>query len=298
MSIMSFPERGPWGRSNYRGNASGYVYQELFQRLNPSLVIDPCVGGNTSVDVGRDMGIEVIGLDLHLGFNLLRDSILRVVGREADLVVSHFPYHDMIKYSGNMYPDVHPDDMSRCPSVEDFLEKSQVALLNQRDATRPGGHYATLIGDQRKKGKYYSFQADFIKRMPADELAGVIIKQQHNCVSDRQSYAKVAHGLPLITHEYMIVWRKPCSSTFLVSALSQIARSAQAQLQSTWRAVVRQALIGLGGEADLKELYQRIGGIAQDKIQRNPNCWMEKVRQTLQLGECFVNVRRGRWSLS
>jgi hypothetical protein len=26
-SLLSFPERGPWGRAGYRGNCSGYVYQ-------------------------------------------------------------------------------------------------------------------------------------------------------------------------------------------------------------------------------------------------------------------------------
>ena len=28
-SIMSFPDRGPWGDSKWRGNASGYVYKSL-----------------------------------------------------------------------------------------------------------------------------------------------------------------------------------------------------------------------------------------------------------------------------
>src|SRR5690606_21595932 len=131
-----------------------------------------------------------------------------------DLVISHFPYHDMILYSGNMYPEVHPDDLSRCSSVDDFVEKCHLALLNQREATLPGGYYATLIGDHRKKGEYRSYQAEFISRLPSDELRGVIIKAQHNCWSDSKDYqGRFNRGLPRIMHEYLIVWQRPEGGT-------------------------------------------------------------------------------------
>jgi hypothetical protein len=28
-SILSFPDRGPWGNSQYRGNCSGHVYKRI-----------------------------------------------------------------------------------------------------------------------------------------------------------------------------------------------------------------------------------------------------------------------------
>ena len=95
MSIWSYPERGHWGDSKYRGNSSGYLYQDLYRSLKPGFVIDPCMGSGTSIEVAQEMGIDALGLDLHSGFNLLRDSIIEAAGRPADLVVSHFPYHDM-----------------------------------------------------------------------------------------------------------------------------------------------------------------------------------------------------------
>lgn len=297
MSIISFKDRGPWGKSAYRGNASGHVYKDLFNRLNPKFFIDPCMGSGTSIEVAREMGIECLGLDLHSGFNLLRDSILMAAGKEADLVFSHLPYHDMVVYSGNMYAGEHPDDLSRCSDVEDFLEKSQLALLNQRDATRPGGHYGTLIGDLRRKGNYYSFQAEFIARMPRDELRGVIIKEQHNCVSDRRSYASMGGGLPRITHEYLLIWEKPrAPSTFLMT-LKTIASEAQARLTSTWASIVRLAMVSLGGKSDLASLYEKVAQAAKDRIAVNSN-WQAKVRQVLQKNACFINHERGVWGLA
>jgi hypothetical protein len=93
-SILSFPERGPWGNARYRENCSGYVYKRLFEWLRPRVFTDPMVGSRTSVEVAREMEIEAYGLDLHSGFNILKTSILATMGKPSDLVLSHPPYHD------------------------------------------------------------------------------------------------------------------------------------------------------------------------------------------------------------
>ena len=33
-SVVSYPDRGPWGNSKWRGNASGHLYRELFEQVN------------------------------------------------------------------------------------------------------------------------------------------------------------------------------------------------------------------------------------------------------------------------
>ena len=203
-SILSFPNRGPWGSASWRGNCSGYVYKSLFEQLRPRVFVDPMVGSGTSVEVAQEMGVEAHGLDLHSGFNILRDSIVERVGKQADLVLSHPPYGSMILYSGNVWGSAHPDDLSRCVDDADFHEKLHIALLNQREATKGGGVYGTIIGDWRRQGKYTSYQAECIARMPSEELAAVLIKAQHNTVSDSRSYA--AMKMPRIMHEYIILW--------------------------------------------------------------------------------------------
>ena len=57
----------------------------------------------------------------------------------------------MIVYSGKVWGRApHPDDLSRCASEEDFLDKLTIALKNQREATRAGGYYGAIIGDLRR----------------------------------------------------------------------------------------------------------------------------------------------------
>jgi hypothetical protein len=40
-SILSFPDRGPWGQASYRGNCSGRIYKGLFETLRPSVSTPP-----------------------------------------------------------------------------------------------------------------------------------------------------------------------------------------------------------------------------------------------------------------
>ncbi len=296
MSILSFPNRGPWGDSSWRGNCSGFVYKTLFDHIRPQVFIDPMVGSGTSVEVAREFGIEAHGLDLHAGFNILRDSIVDRVGKEADLVVSHPPYGGMILYSGNVWGQAHPDDLSRCSSDEDFHEKLHIALLNQRMATKDGGYYGTIIGDWRRQGKYTSYQAECISRMPSDELAAVLIKAQHNTVSDSRVYQNLK--LPRVLHEYVILWNKPRQVMSFLSDLAVMAKQQSNRLASTWKAVVRAVLISIGGTARLQDIYKKVAEMAPERLAANPS-WQAKVRQVLnQNPRDFASADRGLWQLA
>ena len=292
-SIVSYPDRGPYGKSNWRGNTSGYIIKDLLEHFSPKLFVDVCEGGGTSRDVARSLGIEYVGLDLHSGFDFTKDSVLSRLPRPADLVFSHPPYHDMINYVDERKKHGKDfsfgDDLSRCSSIDEFLEKIQVMLLNQREACVTNGIYTTLIGDMRKAGQFQSFQADFIKMMPKNELLSVVIKQQHNAKSSFRSY----NGKTIfIDHEYLIIWKKQLGT--LVRILWDKATEYQRNIQGTWRNCVRLALINSGGKASLNTLYSEVERVAGDKVRNNPN-YREKIRQILQ--QNFENVERGVWAL-
>lgn len=296
MSVYSFPDRGHWGDAKWRGNCSGWVYKELFEQLKPKVFCDPMMGSGTSIEVAREMGIEAFGLDLHAGFNVLRDSIVNTIGKQVDLTVSHPPYGDLFAFSGEVWGQPHPDDLSRCSSDADFHEKMHIALLNQRDATLPGGFYGTIIGDKRRNGAYVSYQAECIARMPASELAAVLIKQQHNVMSDSRSYRGMR--LPRISHEFILLWQKPLTITSFLSDIAIMALQQSKRVGSTWKAVVRNVLIRLGGSAPLSKIYEAVAQNAPERLAANPN-WDAKVRQVLnQNRDLFASSERGIWSLA
>ncbi len=288
-SVISYPSRGHWGKNDWRGNMSGFVVKDLIEHFRPKLFVDACEGSGTSGDVCREMGIEYVGLDLFKGNDFTKNSIITQLPRPADICFTHPPYHNMITYSGEVYGNKAIEgDTSRCATPEEFIARSQVMLMNQREATKEGGIYTTLIGDHRKSGEFRSYQSDFIQMMPKSELLSVTIKLQHNCLSDGRQYS--GNFVPIL-HEYLLLWKKTSRSLFAVSM--DIASELQKRVATTWRNVIRMVLMKLK-EASLADIYAEVEKVAGDMIARNAN-WQAKVRQQLQLH--FTNVQRGVWAV-
>ena len=290
-SVMSFPERGNYGKSSWRGNTSGYVIKELIQHFDPKIFVDACEGSGTSADVCKEMGVHYVGLDLYKGQDFTRDSILSALPRPADVCFTHPPYHSMIKYSGSVYGDKELEgDTSHCVTPEEFISKSQVMLLNQREATKEGGIYCTLIGDQRGgslgKGNFRSYQSDFIQMMPKEELLSVAIKLQHNCMSDTRIYN--GSFIPIM-HEYLLIWKKRAKSLFAISF--DIASELQSRVATNWRNAIRIVMMKLQ-KADLNTIYYEIEKVASNLIANNPN-YKAKIRQQLQKHYNNVDVVYG-----
>ena len=114
------------------------------------------VGGGTSVEVAREMGIEAHGLDLHSGFNILKQRILEAVGKPSDLVLSHPPYHNIVVYSGKVWGRVgHPDDLSRC-GLPPNVVVSRETVPSRPDATILIWCSDAVVASGRRHGGRYS----------------------------------------------------------------------------------------------------------------------------------------------
>jgi len=297
VSVLSFPERGKWGDAKWRGNCSGHVYHHLFGLLSPRTFVDPMVGSGTSVEVARERGMEALGLDLHSGFNILRERIRDRLpahwGGQADLCLSHPPYHDMIVYSGAVWGEAHPDDLSRCRDVDEFLEKLAQAVLNQRDATREGGVYGVLLGDLRRGGEYHALASDLQAYLPRRERRAVLIKAQHGVQSSAQSYGRLRFGR--IEHEYVLLYERLSGETYFALAC---AYQQQARVSGgTWRAIIRHAISGLGSRFTVQQVYSAVFATAPERVQSSQH-WQAKVRQTLQRLEELRGEGGGVWAVA
>src|SRR5208282_2508211 len=56
----------PQGRPGYKGATPSYIIWNLLQRYTQpkDLVVDPCAGSGTTLDVARDLGRRALGYDL------------------------------------------------------------------------------------------------------------------------------------------------------------------------------------------------------------------------------------------
>jgi hypothetical protein len=197
-SIVSYPDRGPWGDNRYPGNSSGYLLIDLCATYAPRMVLDPMEGGGTNRDVCADMGIAYQGFDLRSGTDSLHDDI----GGGYDLIFWHPPYHDMKIYSDD------PRDLSRAGSLAAFGAMLRAGYWRFFECLAPGGRLAILIGDLRRRGRYEPLTAD-VARLDRQHITGIIIKAQHNVSSNRTQYGGAF--VPIL-HETLTIFRRPESN--------------------------------------------------------------------------------------
>ena len=151
-SICEYQNRLKYGNNTYRGNTSGGIIRDFLNftyKSKNGLFVDPMQGGGTSKDVAKAMKIRYQGLDLKSGFNIVHDDLGATLKEKAETIFCHPPYWKMIKYSN------HPDDLSNTETLDEFLKKLQLAMMNVFDALKPGGMYGVLMGNWRSKGTYY-----------------------------------------------------------------------------------------------------------------------------------------------
>ncbi len=304
-SFMAFPERGEGGQNTWRGNCSPKVVEAVVKYVMDSkryyrkdlsdfTLLDPMSGSGTSKFVADKMGIRSVLYDLNPnapqgrgGWNALKDE----VDESADLIFFHPPYGSIIKYSGNMWGDPHPDDLSRCQSYKEFIEKLNFVLKKLYMGLRKDGRLAVLVGDIRQNGEFHSMQSDMLK---IGRFESFIIKGQFNCQSDSKRYAKPF--IP-ITTEHLLLFHKddvfmiPFSRT--MSGMFDVFKKDDVSL--TWHHLIRMTMEDMGGTAELQVLYKRLEDHPKAK---NNEHFRERIRATIyEHRSQYVSDGNGTYSL-
>lgn len=290
-SVVSYPDRGPWGNNKYRGNCSGYLIKDIIEQYHLKQLSDYMVGGGTTEDVCREMGIPGTFTDLNRGFDMLSMDI----PDRPQAVFNHLPYSSLLFYSNNMYPakeierkyGINPleCDLSRCRDWDDFVKKMNYCILKQFSALDKGGRLFLLMGDWKQKGRLYSMVSDCAK---PGTLEQIIIKLQHNTTSENNTYSGKAF-VPII-HEYLVVLRK--DEQMLIPVTTTVTRMLDMRdaKTPTWRDTVLSVLQHYGKPMSLHELYEELA--PHKKAKDNPH-WQAKVRQTVQDPRYFRRVSSG-----
>lgn len=297
-SIVSYQDRGSYGRNTYRGNCSGKLIKDIINQYKLRGLSDFMVGSGTTEDVVREAGIRGTFADLNRGFDMMTMD----VPERAENIFWHPPYHDMVVYSNSQYKaaDVEratglsadtilADDLSRCASWEEFVKKMNHCMLKQFAALEKGGRMFTLVGDMKRRGKLFSMILDLVK---PGTVENIIIKAQHNCWSERQSYSGTF--VPIV-HEYLLVTRKDTGLIVPVSYGMNAEYDMRRFASQSWRDLVFSIIQENGGQMSLQELYDAVKDSAKARANQH---WQEKVRQTVQNIKLFVRTERGCYALA
>jgi DNA modification methylase len=229
-SIWSFPDRGDWAThdSKYRGNWSPYIPRNIILRYSKEndWVLDQFAGGGTTLVEAKLLQRNIIGLDVNDSAlercrekcSFKRENTGKVVIKKGDarkldfipnskidLICTHPPYADIIKYSEN-----NENDISLC-GFDSFITQMKLVADESFRVLKKGKFCAFLIGDMRKHGSVIplGFKLLNVFESAGFTLKETIIKQQYNCRSE-YSWVElsVKRNFLLLAHEYLFVLKK------------------------------------------------------------------------------------------
>ena len=288
-SIASYFARGKYGSNSWRGNCSGLLIKDLLEYYKPDTFGDLAVGSGTSIEVAADLGYNSsnsVFSDLNPKYGGVDISGDDLDFPLLDFVFFHPPYFvypgsSMPVYSGKgadgkgMWgEEINPHDGSRIQNEAAFKKWFDTCNANLYKLLKKGGRLAILMGDSRYKGQYYSM----FKNMDLfGNLEQVIIKQQHNCLTDTIKYS--GKFIPL-EHEYLVIIRKNSPYVIPIHHVKFMTRDMRTTEKATWASVLAMILEAHGGQMNPRALCAEMRKHPKGENNKNLDA---KLRQELQL---------------
>lgn len=307
-TVLSFPNRGPWGDSRYRGNCSGWIPAYFINKYEANSVAEVFAGSGTTYDVCRDMDVRYTGIDLNpnptrpgiISMDVLDFSVDLPDGfYDADMVFLHPPYPSIheVRYANNMWKDADGTRISR--DIQEMPWEKGMYCVNQAvlrayNAMPAGAYEVCLVGEIRSKGQYRSMMQNLV--IPGI-LHQTFIKLQHNTVSSGRIYNGKS-DYALTGHEMIAVIKKPSGYELAYVIPKRYALDIRDCNMATWKDVIMSVIRNMSGTITNESVYAALEG---HKRAENNVHWKAKVRQTLQKLEAsglLNHTGTGTWTLA
>lgn len=232
-TVWAFPRRGNWAthKSDWRGNWSPEVARNLILRYSKEgdHILDCMIGGGTTAIEAKILNRHITCLDVNeealdrtvksLEFevdNKAKQRIKKCDARnmnfikneEIDLVLTHPPYADIIKYSDGKLED----DLSGIHDIDKFVDEMEKVAKELFGVLKRGQYCAILMGDTRRNKMYQPLAFKTMDRFlkVGFLLKEDIIKRQFNCKATGFWVNKSKDANFLLTmHEHLFVFQKP-----------------------------------------------------------------------------------------
>jgi adenine-specific DNA-methyltransferase len=205
---------GVQGDPKYKGATPSYIIWNLLQRYTKpgDLVIDPCAGSGTTLDVARDLDRKALGYDVHP----TRKDIFRVDARKlppelagkADFVFIDPPYSTHLEYG----PD--PRDIGKLDAAGGkYYEAMEQVIREIHRVLKPGRHMALYVSDSFVKGKGFyplGFELFAILRKYLEPV-DIVSVVRHNKTLEMGNYRRAAEegNFFLRGFNYLFIMTKP-----------------------------------------------------------------------------------------
>ena len=241
-TLWSFPKRGNWAthKAGFRGNWAPQIARNLILRYsNPGdTVLDQMVGGGTTLVECKLTGRNAIGVDtnpdalmltmdrLNFSSSLMEElppstitlyhgdarNLDRIQDGSIDLIATHPPYANIIRYSSKDAPA--DGDLSSVRNIAQFVDQMHLVAQECYRVLKPDHYCAVLIGDTRRNRHYTPIA---FRVMQAFLDTGFILKedvikaQWHTQTEGLWTRMSRDKNFLLIMNEHLFIFRKPAT---------------------------------------------------------------------------------------
>lgn len=234
-TVWSFPKRGAWATHHpkFRGNWAPQIPRNLILRYSKpgDLVLDSMCGSGTTLIECKLTGRNALGFDVNpkmveLSKNSLNFDtdetipktkikinkgnaccLSEVQDNSVDLIATHPPYANIIKYSEGEIED----DLSNISNIDKFCDQMKQVASECYRVLKPSKYCAILMGNTRRK-KYFIPMAHKVMQNFIDigfKLKEDIIKHQWNCkTTPYWANMSKRYNFLMIMHEHLFVFEK------------------------------------------------------------------------------------------
>jgi len=156
----------------------------------------------------------------------LREALAAMEAEQAQLLVLHPPYHDILRFSDLA------QDLSNAPSTSAFLDLFETVARNGFDLLEQGRFAALVVGDKYTQGELIPLGFYCLERMQrvGFRTKGIVVKnitgneRGKGRSSNLWRYRALAGGYYIFKHEYVILFQKPATQTDVRSELLKVKR--------------------------------------------------------------------------
>lgn len=240
--IMGPRAKGGKHTNMYHGNFAPQIPNQMIQRYTDEgdVVLDMFLGSGTSLYesevlkrnfIGFDLNPEMVDfvngkmqdttdikffnhscdiLDTENVTRNIQDDLSSLGKKKVDLILSHPPYWDIIKFSTD------PADLSNCSTLDSFLDAYELAVSNVWPLLKKNGYFVLVLADIYRDSAVVPLAFLTMERIRTKFkcwLKGIVIKDM---VGNRAKlgsqalwkYRALKNGNFLFKHEYVFVFRK------------------------------------------------------------------------------------------
>lgn len=210
--MLRYTKKGDWVMDPFTGSGTTLIECRRLGRNGIGVELNPNVAREAKNLIKKENNVHNVVTEVITGDSRrvnLRETLDKFGVKQAQLLIMHPPYHDIIKFSHSK------DDLSNAPMTEDFIKMFGEVLDNTAPYLEKGRYLGIVIGDKYCKGTWiplgFYIMNEVLKR--DFSLKSIIVKNFEETRGKRNQkelwrYRALVGGFYIFKHEYVLLFKK------------------------------------------------------------------------------------------